>query len=209
MLYYLKKCNKVSFGINKKIYNIYDIVTFVLETIMIISFITVYLFTPTVVVGNSMENTYYDGDRVIIWNLGYIPKTDDVVVVDTTGYGHTDGSMFIKRVIATTGDLVTYTSKGKDTGDLYVNNELVISDLREYKYEILISYSKENEKKESILDENSKVILGYSIVIGDNRSNSVDSRDIGAISNDDILGKAIFRFYSKYSKIGNPDKDIK
>ena len=61
-------------------------------------------------------------------------------------------------------------------------------------------------KNESIIDENNRVRDGYSIVLGDNRSNSTDSRIIGAINNSDIEGKVFFRFYSKNGSIGFPKK---
>ena len=46
---------------------------------------------------------------------------------------------------------------------------------------------------------------GYSIVIGDNFGNSTDSRLIGLISNEDILGKCIFRIYP-FSQFGIPER---
>ena len=52
-----------------------------------------------------------------------------------------------------------------------------------------------------ILDENQVIMEGYSIIIGDNLTYSIDSRDFGAVKNEDILGKVVFRYFSQNGKI--------
>ena len=46
---------------------------------------------------------------------------------------------------------------------------------------------------------------GYIIVLGDNFINSTDSRVIGLIKNEDVIGKCIFRIYP-FSDFGVPKK---
>lgn len=60
--------------------------------------------------GISMENTYFDGDLVV---LGGVP-TQDIQVGDVVGYQRSSGSLIIHRVIAiiTINDDVLFTTKG-------------------------------------------------------------------------------------------------
>ena len=53
------------------------------------------------------------------------------------------------------------------------------------------------ETGESFYKQDGNVIIpeGYYIVMGDNREHSNDSRSVGLIYKEDILGICIFRFY--------------
>ena len=54
--------------------------------------------------------------------------------------------------------------------------------------------------------EDGVIPSGFSIVLGDNQGNSTDSREIGLIANEDILGKFIIRIYP-IEKMGVPEKN--
>ena len=99
-----KKARKKNFLVllRKKytLYSIYDLGGFILISIVYLFFIITVVITPCTVDGDSMEGTYYDNDRVLVWNLGYEPHKDDVIVFDATGYGYmSDSEFFIKRII--------------------------------------------------------------------------------------------------------------
>lgn len=145
-------------------------------------------------------NTFYDGDRILVWHMFYEPQKDDIVIINVTNnyiYNYTQTErFFIKRIVATSGDTIYYQDNS-----FYVNDNLVDSSISLSQFQKMTSY-----KNESIIDENNRVKDGYSIVLGDNRSNSTDSRIIGAINNSDIEGKVFFRFYSKNGSIGFPKK---
>ena len=70
--------------------------------------------------GSSMENTLYDGQNLLIYNLGYTPKQDDIVVFhlpDKSGE-----NTLVKRVIATGGQELKIDFAAKE---IYVDGVLV------------------------------------------------------------------------------------
>lgn len=195
------------------LFDVYDMLSFILMSIIVMFFILLFILTPTTVSGVSMESSYYNNDRLLVWHLGYTPTTDDVVIIDVNKYISSqevlDEKFFIKRIVATKGDTVEFhQNTGSTTGNLYVNGEEVLHSTTKrpfdkQKFEVLTSY-----KSTTVLDSNNVVEGDFSIVLGDNRNNSYDSRYIGAIKNSDIQGKVVFRFYSKEGKFGFPKKNI-
>ncbi len=154
-----------------------EMFVFALLTIMLL---TTFCFRMTTVSGDSMNPTFNNGDRLIISDLFYTPKVGDVIVFDdrSKDYGEYGESPIIKRVVAVEGDTVQVI------GDLILVNEekIQVTDyIENYQYYELGA--------------------GEIFVIGDNFNNSIDSRHVGLINVDSILGKVIFRFYYK------PDPD--
>lgn len=185
-------------------YSIYDMIVFVLSTFVCLFFIIMILITPCNISGSSMENTYHDGDRVFLWNIGYQPKDGDVIVFDSAKYTNqqSDESRFyIKRVIAKEGDKIEMKPSNLGGGYLFVNDTnveyLTILEYQRIYQSIGLDYV-----LEFIVPDN-KVL-----VMGDNRGVSVDSRRLGLIDESEIVGKVLFRFYP-FNKIGNPDPQPK
>ena len=113
-------------------------------------------------------------------------------------------SWAIKRVVANSGDEVTLSSDGvfKVNGEVVRNNisvehfKMMLTDLSTGK-----RYYVENEETNEF---SGTVHEGFIIALGDNKYNSMDSKSVGLIHKDDILGKAIFRIYP-FTKIGITD----
>jgi signal peptidase I len=130
----------------------------------------------------SMEPTLDVGDRVLVNKLSY--KLHDVhrgdVVVFTRPPGAStgeDGEIkdLIKRVIAIGGD----TIEGRE-GNVYVNGERI----------------DENYLEPGTPTDNLPLMTipdGQVFVMGDNRTNSEDSRVFGPIDEDAIVGRAFIR----------------
>lgn len=199
-------------GLNEKIlirlFDLYDLLSFIFMTINICFFIVLFILTPTVVNGSSMNYSFYDGDRILVWHLGYSPKEDDAIIIDVTsgnyeGFSNDKERFFIKRVVATSGDKVEWFYSGlRINGTIREENRNITQE----EFKIMTTFYKTGE---SILDELNCVKSGYSIVLGDNRLNSYDSRELGAILDSDIQGKVVFIFYSKEGNFGLPKKIIK
>lgn len=184
-----------------RLYSIYDLIVFILSTFVVLFFIIMILITPCNISGDSMNNTYQDGDRVVIWNIGYQPQDNDVIVFDATNYAyHEDNSrFFIKRIVAREMDEVTFITTANNYGNLFVNDKF-IEEISIYQYQAIFPDSLEISN--SFIMPKKKVM-----VFGDNRSISYDSRSFGLIDTKDIVGKVLFRFYP-FNLIGNPSPDI-
>ena len=143
-------------------------------------FVYMLLFRVVVVVGPSMYNTLVDGDRlVLVSNVLYQnPEQGDVIVASKDSFR--DGECIIKRVIATEGQTVDIDFQ---LGVVYVNGIALQED-----YTYTMTTTPEGMKFPLTVPEDCVFAMG------DNRNNSMDSRNpqIGFIDKREILGKAVF-----------------
>ncbi len=124
-----------------------------------------------VVIGSSMQPSFYQGERVIATKLAYKlhdPERGDVIIFRPPQGMEED---LIKRIIGLPGDVVEV----KD-GVVYVNNQ----PLDEPYIKSPPSYNYPTE----IVPE------GQYWVLGDNRNNSNDSHTGWTVPREDIIGKA-------------------
>lgn len=187
-----------------QLYSIYDFIVFVLSTFVCLFFIIIILVSPCSISGSSMENTYQDGDRVLLWNIGYSPKDGDVIVFDSAKYVNDssfNNRFYIKRIVAKEKDIITYNPISLLEGNLFVNNTFV-EKMQIYEYNIILKSLDLDYKLKFPVPKN-KVL-----VMGDNRDNSRDSRSFGFIDESEIIGKVLFRFFP-FSKVGNPEPDYR
>ncbi|MDD2489902.1 MAG: signal peptidase I [Bacilli bacterium] len=146
--------------------------------ILLVVFIRIFIITPIQVSGSSMNNTLQDNDIMLLNIIGYKLKNIkrfDIVVIDY------EEEALIKRVIGLPGENIEY----KDN-KLYVDG----------------NYIKELFINDEYTDDFSLNDLGYQVIpdnmyfiLGDNRDNSTDSRYIGLINKDQIIGKTNIIIY--------------
>ena len=155
----------------------------------IAAFIRYFLFTPIVVDGESMMPTLENGDRMIVNKFNYKigePKRFDIVVFHAP-----EQKDYIKRVIGLPGDYIEY----KDD-QLYINGKPYDEPyLDQYKAEITegnLTYDFNLKDIDPSLDV---IPEGYVFVMGDNRQYSKDSRHIGIVSIDEIIGNTSIVFW--------------
>jgi len=166
----------------------FDFVELVVFTLLAVMIVTSFFFRHSIVEGESMENTLHSREHLIISDLFYTPERGDIIVCED--YTTAIPKPIVKRVIAIEGDTVKITS----AGEVFVNGTLIderryvhIDDLG-YKYRELELTVPENEL----------------FVMGDHRNKSTDSREIGTVSEDSVLGKVLLRFYP-FNKFGKVD----
>lgn len=135
-----------------------------------------YFFGMTThVVGVSMENTLYNGQKIFINRFSYIlatPKEGDVVVFLPNG--NQNAHYYVKRVVGTPGDNIKILD-----GVLYVNG-------------IESKWVTEKILEPGIAENEIKLAAGEYFCIGDNPNNSEDSRsaNIGPVKETDMIGEA-------------------
>ena len=139
--------------------------------------------------GASMDNTLQHGEIMLIWSLGYTPQQGDVVVLNKTSAllpGWTEPHAIVKRVIATGGQTVDIDYF---TGTVYVDGQPL--DEPYIPEEMYLPFSPTMQGTHWVVPE------GSIFVMGDNRNNSTDSRDLqlGPIDTDYILGKAVLALW--------------
>lgn len=141
-----------------------------------------FLLAPIVVDGLSMMPTLHDQDRMIVNKIGYKisdPKRFDIIVFHAP-----ENKDYIKRVIGLPGDKIEYKD---DT--LYVNDVAYEEPyLDEYKKRVIDGPLTEPFTLEEVTGGQATVPEGHLFVMGDNRRYSKDSRHIGTIPFDDVLG---------------------
>lgn len=148
--------------------------------IIVILLLMIYVVSITQVVGNSMSSTLENGDVLILNKFKY--RFMDIERGDIISFEYDDTKYLIKRVIGLPGDTISISDN-----TLYINGELYVE-----------NYLDENLE----YDDFSLSSLGYDtipedmyFVLGDNREDSLDSREIGLISKDEIIGKVSLRIW--------------
>lgn len=160
-----------------------EVIIWVVEIIAVILlayFLVEYAVEKTTVVGESMETTLQEGDKIVINKLAYRfskPKRFDVIVFKQSGKEHSYYN--IKRIIGLPGETVQI----KD-GVVYINDEPI-----KEKSAVDVIKNPGLSVEPIILEDKEYFVLG------DNRNLSEDSRfaNIGNVVFDDIIGKAWIR----------------
>jgi signal peptidase I len=136
----------------------------------------------------SMEDTLCEGDFLLVSKLTYYfhePKVGDVIVFD---YPFNTSKKFIKRIIATEGQIVEIMNKR-----LYIDGELAESRFpsKHVDYQVFpAEYSNRDNFGPFEIPQ------GQYCVLGDNRDNSQDSRGWGFLERKHIKGKAFLIYFS-------------
>lgn len=145
--------------------------------------IRTFLFAPTIVDGESMRETLQDQERLIVNKVIYLfhtPQRGDIIVFHAV-----QDKDFIKRVIGVAGDRIEMKSD-----QLYINGKPVSEDY--------LSKNKKEWKGEGPYTNDfvvERVPEGMVFVLGDNRVNSTDSRILGPISLEKVVGRADLAFW--------------
>lgn len=163
-----------------------------------------------------MVPTLRIGDRVLVEKVSYLwdnPSQQDVVVFARSVFGQAPPDVpwyedlrnfmrellglptgseedYIKRIVAVEGDSVRYEGRPRT---LYVNGEKVEESYIKSGIDRTSAPLTTNDCERlemEVADGGCRVPAGQVFVMGDNRNNSADSRDIGPVAEDKIVGRA-------------------
>ena len=150
-----------------------------IKDIAIVLFVVITITTfikPTIVHGDSMEPSLHDGDYLLVSKAAYKisePKKGDIVIFPVTE----EKKLYIKRVVGVPGDVISI-----EKGVVYINGN------EDTETATLEGYTSGDIKDYIVPD-------GEIFVMGDNRMNSIDSREIGTQKISDIKGVVLFRVW--------------
>lgn len=170
------------------------------------------VFEPFAITGGSMEKTILPGDQILVesatWKLGRTADLGEIVVVRSP----TDGKQrFVKRVVAGPGDRIRIRDRR-----LYRNGEPVEEPYAIYNgtagrardnfpapSDIQLASAAEDMLRYHV--HGGEVLLpeGKYFVLGDNRDDSIDSREWGFLSAKDIVGSPLL-VYGSYDPNRRP-----
>jgi signal peptidase I len=167
----------------------------------ILAFLTsIFLIQPYRVEGHSMDPTLHDQERIMVSKLShtfrYEPDYGDIVIIDSrvdrqrsfaddvsenalfqlVTNSKQNSFLYVKRVIGKPGDVIELKNykvyrNGKPLEESYIKEPMLVM----------------AQGKWTVPDN-------HIFVMGDNRNNSRDSREIGFIPVDHVLGKKVLGF---------------
>ena len=149
---------------------------YVLIVVAALTVLVVTLFLPVLQIsGDSMEPTLHDGDVIVLMKSSRYDRGD------LCGFAY-ENKYLIKRIIGVPGD---YIDMDED-GTVSVNGEVLDE-----------PYLIEKALGECDVEFPLQVPDNHYFILGDHRSNSIDSRNsaIGCVSKEQIVGRIIFRVW--------------
>ena len=162
----------------KTIKELYPYVVIIIVVVLFRTFIA----TPVKVDGDSMRDTLYDNDILILNKMNKNYERFDIVVINYKE------SKLVKRIIGMPGETISYKHE-----KLYINGKKIkdVDTVRTLDFSLEEIYGME------------RIPDNHYFVMGDNRANSLDSRDyrVGLIHEDDIIGVTSLRIFP-FNKFG-------
>ena len=141
--------------------------------IIVVVLIRTFVITPVMVDGTSMKPTLINKQILLLKKYDHSFKRYDIIVFNF------NAESLVKRVIGLPGEHVKIIDN-----KVYINNKEIkdVVDIKMYDFDL-------QELDFSVIPSD------HYFVLGDNRSNSVDSRSIGLISKNDIKGSTSFSLW--------------
>ncbi len=169
-----KICYHVSMNLFKKILDSLEFYIFAGVFFIIIWY---FVLSPRAIDGVSMFPYLHNNDFILVYKLEYLssdPKRGDVAV-----FKHSETQDYIKRVIGLPGETIKIQNC-----KVYINGQL----LDEPYLDSSVCTEPQATIREGVPY---KIPEGEFVLIGDNRPQSTDSREFGAVPKDYIEGRAL------------------
>lgn len=161
----------------KEVQGMADLAVSVLSALVLAIILNTFFIGVTEVSQRSMQNTLIQGDRLLVlklWKQLGTVETGQVVIFQLQG----QPIPFVKRVIGLPGDVIDVKAgkvvrNGKPLDESYTTGPTLVGSVG-------LPYT---------------VPASSYFLMGDNRGQSNDSRNFGAVPKDDFIGVALFRFW--------------
>jgi len=157
----------------------FDLIKTVVVVIVLALIIRLFVIQPFIVDGQSMEPSFKNNNYLITEKITYkfrAPERGEVIIFHPPGNPSVN---YIKRVIGLPGDTVTIQD-----GSVYINGKQILEPYLNSNNE---TKSDNGEKYTLTLKENEYFVLG------DNRTQSRDSRELGPIPSANIVSRVWVR----------------
>ena len=162
---------------------VFDFIELFIISLVCVLIVTSFFFRHSKVVGDSMMNTLYNDEHLIISDAFYTPERGDIVVIEdkSINLSATDEAHYalVKRVIGVAGDHIVVNTQGT----VFINGERLNEDY------VFIDGPVHSRYVDLIVPE------GEIFVLGDHRNNSTDSRYFGTVREDCVIGRVLVRVY--------------
>ncbi len=158
-----------------------ELIPYIIIIIAVVLFRS-FIATPVEVEGKSMYSSLDDGEILLLKKYDKNYKRFDVIVFKN------NNDKLIKRIIGLPGEKVEYKNNKLYINGRYIKEPFLKNNQTTYDFEL-----KELGYK--------KIPKDHYFVLGDNRTNSTDSRMIGLINKNKISGKTNFIIFP-FTKIG-------
>jgi signal peptidase I len=153
----------------------FDFIKTVVVVIILALIIRLFIIQPFIVEGQSMEPSFKNNDYLITEKITYkfrAPERGEVIIFHPPGNPSVN---YIKRVVGLPGDTITIQD-----GSVYINGKQILEPYLNSNKE---TKSSSSEKYTLTLKENEYYVLG------DNRTQSRDSRELGPIPSANIVSR--------------------
>ncbi|MED5277219.1 MAG: signal peptidase I [Actinomycetota bacterium] len=153
--------------------------------------IKTFLFQAYYIPSPSMTPTLYEGDRILVNKLSYklhSVNRGDLIVFDTPEAGGNDD--LIKRVIGLPGEFVVV-----EDGRIEIDGGLLLEPYLPLNTDINSFSTPANCVNRPNENSGCRIPDEHVFVMGDNRSNSRDSRFFGPVPVEDVEGRAFIRVW--------------
>lgn len=179
---------------------LFDYVELFAWALFVVMIVFTFLFRICRVDGQSMENTLYENQMLLLRSAFYKPEQDDIVVFHLTDSDNNMEKTLVKRVIALGGqDVMIDTNTATITVDgvVYEDSHSVLknrsTDAITDQYEVWGLFFDHFDSATGVY--RATVPEGCVFVMGDNRNNSKDSRNptVGFVDERCILGGVVLR----------------
>jgi signal peptidase I len=158
-----------------------DLFEFIIIGIIVTTLVFLFLGQPVKVTGDSMLPNFADGEHIIAEKISikYARiERGEVVILKHPQHNF----LLIKRIIGLPGEKFKISQ-----GNIYINGKMLEEDYIENGK--TPAYGQLKENVEVTIPQN------YYIALGDNRKNSSDSREWGAINESHIVGKSFLVYF--------------